>query len=518
MNRRISIALTLLLLSCSVLFTACGSGSGGGGKAADSVLAAAAADPSGDPDGDGLTNGQELLYGTSPVLADTDGDGISDADEIVKLGFDPEDDPIRFNPLVADLPLLGVVLRSPPDIKLTLTEINAVSKVFEVDRSVENAVAVDQSVTNSVTDTIEQANTNSQSTTFTNGVAGDTTLSYDISKTLTQDVSFSFSKTQTVENVKAITEIEAFSKTHEIDASGGMLRVVVSLANLGNIPFRVDHIVLSAVIPDPSNPGKFFPVGNLVYDTSQNYTGFPSFSIPPGGVFPAVVFVNTTLDLETALEVLKNRGSLLISIATFELSDADGTPFGFNFTDIMARDALVVIDYAGLRLPERYFVAANSDPDNPGVTAGKALRDILRIPFETAGPGSSLIGLRNDPNVRANPQNNSFWLAVQVRNNGVGNVVTKFSPLQSAYDFENIKLRGGDTLYLVYMEDKDGDGIFSRQERLLGTSDLTADSDGDGWSDWYEVNVSHTNPNNPDTDGDGVIDSIDRAPLDLNIQ
>jgi hypothetical protein len=335
---------------------------------------------------------------------------------------------------------------------------------------------------------------------------------------LTQDVSFSFSKTQTVENVKAITEIEAFSKTHEIDASGGMLRVVVSLANLGNIPFRVDHVVLSAVIPDPSNPGKFFPVGNLVYDTSQNYTGFPSFSIPPGGVFPAAVFVNTTLDLETALQVLKNRGNLLISIATFELSDVDGRPFGFNFTDIMARDALIVIDYAGLRLPERYFVAANSDPDNPGVTAGKALRDILRIPFETAGPGSSLIGLRGDPNVRANPANNSFWLAVQVRNNGLGNVVTKFSPIQSAYDFENIKLRGGDTLYMVFMEDKDGDGIFSRQERLLGTSDLTADSDGDGWSDWYEVNVSHTSPTNPDTDGDGVIDSIDRAPLDSTIQ
>lgn len=504
------------LLSLPFLFSGCGSS--GGGTSTNAEIAASFVDSAGDPDGDGFTNGQELLYGTSPVLVDTDGDGISDADEIQKLGFDPEVDPVSFNPLVADTPQLGIVLRSPPVIEIILTDIKAVAEVFEVDRTQENAVAVDVSETDSVTDTIELAQSSSNSTTFTNGVAGDPTISYDISKTMTQDVSFSFSKTQAVENVKAITEIEAFAKTHEIDASGGVLAVTVGLENRGNLPFRVDHIVLSAVIPDPSNPGKFFPVGNLVYDTSQNYTGFPTFSIPPGGSFPACVFVNKTLDLKTALLVLKNPGSLLITVATLELSDVDGRPFAFNFTDIMARDSLIVIDYAGLRPPERYFVAANSDPNNPGVTAGRALRDILRIPFEKAGPSSSLIGLRDDPNVRATPQKNAFWLVVQVRDNGLGNVVTKFSPQQQDYDFENIKLRGGDTLFLVYMEDKDGDGIFSRQERLQGTSDLLADSDGDGWTDWYEINVSHTNPNNPDMDGDGVIDSKDRTPLDPSIQ
>ena len=513
MKTRLFIVLAILALAAPFLLSGCGSG--GGGISAKVAAEGGTAD---DLDGDGLSNADELAAGTSPVLTDTDGDGISDGDEILLLGFDAEDDPLRFNPLVADLPVLGVALVSPPVIKLVLTDIKSETKVFEVDRTQENAVTVDQSETDSVTQTIEMDTLSQSATTFTNGVAGDTTISYDIAKILTQDTSFSFTKTQTVENVKSITEIEAFSQTHEIDVSGGVLRVLVSLANLGNIPFRVDHIVLSAQIPDPSNPSKFFPVGNLVYDTSQNYTGFPSFSIPPGGVFPAVTFVNTTLDLETALQVLKNKGELLITIATFELSDVDGRPFGFNLTDIRARDALIVIDYAGHRRPERYFVAANADPNNPGVTAGKALKDILRIPFETAGAGSSLVGLRNDPNVSANPQSNSFWLAVQVRNNGLGTVATRFSPLQSAYDFENIKLRGGDTLFLVFMEDKDGDGIFSRQERLLGTSDLLADSDGDGWTDFYEINISHTNPNNPDTDGDGVIDSMDSAPLDPSIQ
>ena len=46
-------------------------------------------DPAGDPDGDGLTNEQELLNGTDPRLWDSDGDGIPDGKEVVRYGTDP---------------------------------------------------------------------------------------------------------------------------------------------------------------------------------------------------------------------------------------------------------------------------------------------------------------------------------------------------------------------------------------------------------------------------------------------
>ena len=39
-------------------------------------------DPNGDEDGDGLTNGAEILGGTNPLLADTDGDGVKDGAEV----------------------------------------------------------------------------------------------------------------------------------------------------------------------------------------------------------------------------------------------------------------------------------------------------------------------------------------------------------------------------------------------------------------------------------------------------
>ncbi|HUS23699.1 MAG TPA: hypothetical protein VM369_02020, partial [Candidatus Binatia bacterium] len=57
--------------------------------------------------------------------------------------------------------------------------------------------------------------------------------------------------------------------------------------------------------------------------------------------------------------------------------------------------------------------------------------------------------------------------------------------------------------------DSDGDGLTAFDESVFGTSDGTADTDGDGLNDGYEVNTSYTNPALADTDGDGVGDGTE---------
>ena len=55
--------------------------------------------------------------------------------------------------------------------------------------------------------------------------------------------------------------------------------------------------------------------------------------------------------------------------------------------------------------------------------------------------------------------------------------------------------------------DTDGDGISDYDEiNVHGTNPLLSDSDGDGLSDWQEINITQSNPLSSDSDGNGISD------------
>ena len=64
---------------------------------------------------------------------------------------------------------------------------------------------------------------------------------------------------------------------------------------------------------------------------------------------------------------------------------------------------------------------------------------------------------------------------------------------------------------ILQNDDVDGDGLTTAQELAAGTNPQSPDTDGDGLDDWYEINVSHTNPAFADSDGDGQSDFAELA-------
>ena len=471
----------------------------------------------GDTDGDGLTDEEELLqYGTCPILIDTDGDGLSDFVECVEYAFDPSNNPYKFNPLVADLPKLGINITSPPSVSLHLTDTMGTSRTFETSRSDESANTVSTSTTDTNTHAIEMTHTAGVEFGFS-GWSLEGKVSYSFSHATTDETSHSYTSEQINENRRTLTNAEAFEKSAEMAASGGILMTTIEIENRCNVAYRLENLILGAVVPDSMEPGVFYPVGNLTLDAP--YAGFPQVSIAPGDTLGVLNFINDGLDLVTAKNLLRDTRSLVIKAASYELTDAEGKAFAFNLEEVQAKTATIIIDYAGYLSPERYMVATNVDPNHIGVSVGTVMENYLHIPFEAGDilwDGELKWGLIGVRGVSADEGKNAYWLVVHSYYNGFKTVTTPYDLLVEDYSFDEIVLKAGHVLHLVYIEDRDNDTIYSSEEFLRGTDEESVDSDSDGINDDLEVE-NGTDPGNPDTDWDGLNDFFDPDPLNKNL-
>ena len=108
---------------------------------------------------------------------------------------------------------------------------------------------------------------------------------------------------------------------------------------------------------------------------------------------------------------------------------------------------------------------------------------------------------------------------VGAQNNGFGESADLLNSTNSALCVNAFEVKWAGYFQSYEMDesgDTDGDGLLDKEEvRIHGTYPAREDSDGDLWSDSYEITngVFATDPLNPDSDGDTIIDSLDSDPL-----
>lgn len=469
---------------------------------------AAASDPN-------LWDGFEVLYSrTSPVLADTDGDGKSDWEEIHSGGT---------NPLKADLPILALELNGDPNIALNVEEVEGCeSSSTNLTREAQERVNTDKvstemSIKNTVslhTDT--EAGTKTWPPSFNAKLTTDT----EFKQGYVHETSANFTKTS-VQDTQALAKCWDSKK---VEYANGKLSVAMKLRNLSDLSFMVKsiHVVAYRVVTG----SQFALVGVL------DPVGWNSVVLGPRSQITMVV-KNVELDATTMKAIAENPASLVFELGSYELFQLDdaGVNQTVNFNKlgetVVERTGLITIDYGDGTI-DRHMVATNvyRHPDGSarGVTLKEALGTILKIPYETErqkDADGNVVGKKVLKQVKSTAtyqddllkRGRGFWVVA-----GNGDAFAS----GARTDFDDIVLKNGERISLVFLKDTDLDGLFDNEETLLGTDKTLQDSDGDGLSDYDEAKVGwdvtangityhlFSDPRFADADGDFLIDSVER--------
>lgn len=496
-----------------------------------------------------LFDGEEVLsLLTSPLDPDTDGDGLTDLEELT-FGS-------ATRALIADVPEIKIDVYSNPSISYTGTIVDANGREQEVGDSFNEG--------SSVSTTRGRTNTRSSSTVINNSrsaggsvsagfpwsasIEGHYESSYSKTTSYGMESTSYFDQTRASEMAREHSKVLSQSSNREITYTGGSLEILFDLANSGDLPVALKEVEIAALQFDKDDRESLLPVGLMTPSGSGEW----SLGIQ-GASYNNIARV--TLDSPTAIEnLLTSREGLFFRVAKYRMVDAtNGKDYVVQDSLVKRHTGMLVIDYGakGKRI-ETYRIATNvrRDPDSNkplGITLGEILGPkILDLGFETQPSSETgyevLTGLElssgSDDWARiGSTENEGFWVVIS--DSGVD---------QNSLNFADLVLNQSEQMSLIFVRDQDGDGLYYREELLLGTSDELVDTDGDGLSDFEETregwtvpfyeegNVQFsdprlvdtdddtltdfeerdlgTDPQNPDTDNDGYDDASDSAPLE----
>jgi hypothetical protein len=485
-----------------------------------------------------LFDGSELaIYRTSPSLQDTDGDGRTEFEEIFLLNR---------NPLVSDLPKLEMEIVDAVDVRLDVTYAEEAGETYQYGSEMMKSATRSKSTYNEHSVEVSvQTEVNLK------------LFQWGGKVTVKAGTGHKWSTTRENSNTTQETHSQytTDARTRTETAASGSMTAGIRLRNPGDISYTLSKLSIAVrhweQIWDEDQQQlvrTFKTVASLVPSVGDGIT------LAPGEATPVLQVQATGLNPDRVKELLKRPDSLYIEDEYFEMENAVGLNYDFLKEINLTRTASVLID-PGLGNAEAYRVATNvqrgANGTYPGVTIGEILSDILDVDFATIGrqsvdPGSPtnervLFRIRDLETNLTNPDL-GYWTVVLKSEN----------PPSGLYDFEEIPVKAGDRVLLVYVRDEDEDGINDLVEQNYGTHDVegsdydgdglsdyeevfvgwqvlwtdstgehkydvvsdpaNADQDADGWNDFKEKDAG-TDPGNPDTDRDGIPDGDDLFPL-----
>ncbi|MBD3243844.1 MAG: hypothetical protein GF331_24850 [Chitinivibrionales bacterium] len=471
-----------------------------------------------DTDGDGLPDDREIhSYRTNPRQADTDGDGWNDFEEL--LQFSP---PARFNPVIADLPSVEIVIADPPEVGLNWTSSVGSATGSEVVVGTQSTFA--QSTSNSFGSSLglEHGWTVSgeigcKGNNFVGKVGGAVSGTYAYQSTTQWGYSSSRSNARSWERAQSMEE------SHEITYNDGYIAVAAYIRNNSGIGYTVNDLQLAAYKMDYNADNGFEHVSHLELEGLGS-----GFTVPPNQMVGPFDFSNTlSLGEARALVVESEAFMTKLSGHSISMVDDEGTVVDFTheYTTAAARTALVRIDFGphSARKPLMYRVATKVkyNENHAGLfdmyfpyTMRDAMRTIA-VDYDTTSLDGN-VGLSSVDGLAHSPDENAYWFVYHTTPEDS----SLLSLRDTSYQFDSIVIDAYHTVELIYSRDRDGDGIPERTENMIGTSDSLADTDADGLTDreelvgWTADTITwKTDPLCEDTDGDGVADPDDDNPL-----